>query len=363
MVDATADPQNAVGRLRPQRTRAFLWLTLIFWGSNLVFLNLGTLLAGNPQLGPIAAVRLMTTLLGLVFCYLIHLLLTRPFLTGTRKRLIALAIVAPLAAECFAWASFFAEAAVDPALKLSAITWSGAVRAIAFWSWFFLAWAGLYLALSYSFDVREEQQRTAEIREQAHAAQLRALHSQINPHFLFNSLNSLSSLILDRKFAQAEDMVAKLASFLRLGLAANTDAKVPLSSEIDLQQVYLELEQVRYDDLLTEFHIPEPLGAALVPALILQPVIENAVKYGVAGSPPPAKIVVEAQASGGRLLLQVTDSGKGCGAKKSQSGGIGLANVKNRLALIYGEDRGALFSGRLDSGEFRVAIEMPLEFA
>src|SRR3546814_9842778 len=87
---------------------------------------------------------------------------------------------------------------VDPNLNLSNFTWTAAVNTIAFWTWFFLAWAGLYLALMYSFDVQDEQRRSAELRERAHVAQLRALHSQINPHFLFNSLNSVSALILDK---------------------------------------------------------------------------------------------------------------------------------------------------------------------
>jgi LytS/YehU family sensor histidine kinase len=136
-----------------------------------------------------------------------------------------------------------------------------------------LAWAGLYLALMYSFDVQDEQRRSAELREQAHVAQLRALHSQINPHFLFNSLNSVSALILDRNSEKAEEMVVKLARFLRLGLAADPTRKIPIEVEMELQRTYLEIEQLRYPDLAVDFSLPEAIKDALVLSLILQPIV------------------------------------------------------------------------------------------
>jgi two-component system LytT family sensor kinase len=357
-----AESGSTMGILQERRVRAVFWLTLIFWASNYCALTLAAGLAQKPRLLQISLIRLGTMLLGLFFCFLIHLLLRSALLSTTRKRLIALAIVAPVLAEIFAWANFFALAGVDPTLTLKNFTWSGAVSTISFWTWFFLAWAGLYLAVSYSFDVQEEQQRTAEIREQAHMAQLRALHSQINPHFLFNSLNSLSALILDGKMLPAEEMVMKLSGFLRLGLAADPNDKIPLSSEIQLQQAYLELEQVRYSDLRTEFSVPEQLESALVPALILQPLIENAVKYGVAGSPPPASIHVEAWSEAMRLFLQVTDSGKGHNPKAAGAG-IGLSNVIQRLRLIYGPENVEIAAGRLANGAFQARLSLPLEFA
>ena len=348
--------------MRAQRVRALLWLTLIFWGSNLLLLTLGTALSGNPHLAELTGMRVLTTLVGLGFCYLIHLMLRHPRLSTTRRRLIALAIIAPIAAELFAWVSYFAEAAVEPALWSVQITGSAVVRTITFWTWFFLAWAGLYLALSYSFDVREEQQRSAEIKEQAHIARLRALHSQINPHFLFNSLNSVSALILDRKVELADEMVAKLARFLRMGLAADPTGKIPLAAEIDLQSTYLEIEQLRYHDLDVRISVPEELQNALVPSLILQPIVENAVKYGVAGAPPPSTVDIEATSDGARLTLRVRDSGKGSGST-AKGAGIGLANVRQRLQLIYGAGNAELTAGPLADGSFEAAISLPLESA
>jgi hypothetical protein len=355
---AAPDPER---RLR-SRARAALWLTLIFWGSNYVLLTLGTVLSGNEHLAAIAGMRVLTTLFGLGLCYLIHLLLKHPRLSTTKRRLIALACVAPLAAETYAWAAFFAQAAVDPNLDFRNFTWSGAVNTIAFWTWFFLAWAGLYLALMYGFDAQEEQDQSAELRERAHVAQLRALHSQINPHFLFNSLNSVSALILDKNSDKAEEMVVKLARFLRLGLSADPTRKIPLELEVELQRSYLDIEQLRYPDLAVEVDVPEQLKNALVPSLILQPIVENAVKYGVAGAPPPATIAIRAITDGERLTLEVVDSGKGA-KHSSAGGGIGLANVRQRLALLYGDDRTDLVAERESDGRFLVRLTLPLEKA
>ena len=347
---------------RRARTRAALWLTLTFWVSGYFLLTLATALSGNEHLPAIAGMRVLTTLIGLGFCYLIHLLLRARRLNTTKKRLIALAIVAPFLAETYAWSAFFVMATVDPSLDLKNFTWTGAVNTIAFWTWFFLAWAGLYLALMYSFDVQDEQRRSAELRERAHVAQLRALHSQINPHFLFNSLNSVSALILDKQSDKAEEMVGKLARFLRLGLSADPTRKIPLDLELELQRSYLDIEQLRYPDLSVEIDLPEALKGALVPALVLQPIVENAVKYGVAGALPPASISIRAHEAGDALQLEVVDSGKGK-AQPSSGGGIGLSNIEQRLALLYGDGRSSLVAARDPDGHFRARITLPLERA
>jgi two-component system LytT family sensor kinase len=354
------EPSPDLEVLRSQRVRAVVWLTLIFWVSNYLLITLATALAGTPYLKQIVLVRFGEVLLGVCVSFLFHLMLRK--LSTTSRRLIALAIVTPIAAELFAWAVFFIEAAVDPELNLSSFTWAGAVRTISFWTWYFLAWAGMYLAVSYSFDVREEQQRAAEIREREHVAQLRALHSQINPHFLFNSLNSVSALMLEGSVPRADEMIAKLARFLRLGLAADPTDRIGLAAEMELQRTYLEIEQLRYQDLVVTFTVPEELESARVPALILQPIVENAVKYGVAGAPPPASIAVTAGSSDDRLVLEVVDSGKGKGPKSS-GGGIGLTNVRQRLGLIYGEGTTALTADRRPDGSFHVRVEFPLEYA
>ena len=344
------------------RSRAAVWLALIFWTASYGLSTLTIYLAGNPHWLAITLMRILPTLLGLGFCYLIHQLLRNRWLKTTKMRMIALGLVVPVLAEIFAWANYFAGAVVDPTATLENFNFVDAIRTVLFWTWFFLAWAGLHLALMYGFDVHEEQRRSGELRERAHVAQLRALHSQINPHFLFNSLNSVSALILDKNSERAEEMVVKLAKFLRMGLAADPTRKIVLESEVDLQRSYLEIEQLRYPDLMVEISIQPAVAEALVPALILQPIIENAVKYGVANASPPATITLNAVADDGGLILTVIDSGKGATAPPS-GGGIGLANVRQRLALLYGDDRSSLTSGRDAGGRFRVEIQLPLEFA
>jgi LytS/YehU family sensor histidine kinase len=309
--------------------------------------------------------RALAMLFGLALCGLSTG--ARPRLSSWRRRVIVLALMAPVCAESFAWVNFFAEMAADPSLNLSALSWAGVVRTISFWTWFFLAWAGLYLALSYSFDVQAEQIRSAELQARAHAAQLRALHSQINPHFLFNSLNSVSALILDGEAAKADSMVSKLSHFLRMGLSIDPSATIPLASEIALQRAYLEIEQLRYPDLDVEVELPAELEDALVPSLILQPiVVENAVKYGVAGSLPPSRIAIRAnwesdgEAGEGRLAIEVTDSGGSANKPIPPGAGIGLRNVGERLQLLYGA-RQSLDKGPSEDGGYQVRLTLPVE--
>lgn len=346
--------------LRDQRIKAVLWLTVIFWVSNYALLTLVSALSGNHHLEQLIPIRFGELVLGLLFSFGIHMMLRG--ISTTRKRLIALALVAPIVAELFAWAVFFAEAAVDPSLSIKNVTWAGTVRTISFWTWFFLAWAGTYLAVSYSFDVQAEQRVAAEVRERAHVAQLRALHSQINPHFLFNSLNSVAALILDRKVERADEMLTKLAQLLRLGLAADPTDRIPLSEELHLQRTYLEIEQLRYEDLTVRIDVEPGLEKAKLPALILQPIVENSVKYGVGGAPPPASIEIKAWSDGPNLLLEIVDSGTGKSPRKPGNG-IGLANVEQRLKLTYGQDRCTFSAGRTKSGKFTVKLGLPLEFS
>lgn len=352
------EPQFARRTSQSDRVRAVLWLTLIFWVTNFGLLTMSAALNGYGHIAELIPIRIGEVLLGFCFCFAIHLMLRH--IQTARTRLIALAMVAPITGTVFAWAAFLAEAAIYPWLNLQVLTGSGSIRTVLTWTWFFLAWAGMYLALSYSFDARQEQQRAAELRELAHAAQLRAVHSQINPHFLFNSLNSVSALMLDHNVGGADQMVTKLAQFLRMGLSADPSHKIPLSAELNLQRTYLEIEQLRYEDLKILFDVPTELLAAKVPAFILQPIVENAVKYGVTSAPPPTWIALRGWREGERLHLAVTDSGNGT-APKSGGFGIGRSNVLQRLSLIYGEGSVQLTSDRLEDGSFRVGLSFPFE--
>ena len=180
-------------------------------------------------------------------------------------------------------------------------------------SWYFLfaAWAAFYVAMSYAEQLRAADRRAAMLAREAQEAQLRALRYQINPHFLFNTLNSLSSLILSQRTDVAERMLMNLSTFFRATLSADPTADVQLEEEIKLQRLYLDIEQIRFPDRLTvEIDVPGGAARARVPVLILQPIVENAVKYGVANRASRSRSASRAYEEAGRLHIKVKDDGE-----------------------------------------------------
>ncbi len=221
-----------------------------------------------------------------------------------------------------------------------------------------LAWAALYLAMLNGGQVLVAERREGEYRRAAKAAELRSLRYQINPHFLFNTLNSLSSLVMTGKADVAERMIQTLATFYRRGLADDPTSDHPLAEEIELQRLYLEIESVRFPDRLKlNVEIPAELEHCPVPGMILQPLVENAVKYGVARSRVPVTITVSAVSEFGHLLLRVSDNGAG-GESTEHGLGIGLANVRDRLQARFGDL--ATLSAGLVPGGYRTEIRLPM---
>ena len=230
-------------------------------------------------------------------------------------------------------------------------------------SWYFLfaAWAAFYVALSYAKQLRAADQRASLFAREAQEAQLRALRYQINPHFLFNTLNSLSSLILSQKTDVAEQMLMNLSTFFRATLSADPTADVSLEEEIKLQRLYLDIEQIRFPDRLTvEIDVPDQLLGVRVPVLILQPVVENAVKYGVARSRKPVTVRISAYEEAGRLHIKVKDDGEVVSDDNGDGGtGVGLRNVCDRLTARYGARAGCLHGPDPDGG-YTVHIYLPV---
>ena len=229
------------------------------------------------------------------------------------------------------------------------------------WYFFFAAWACFYIAMSSAAQLRTAERRAARFEREAQSAQLRALRYQINPHFLFNTLNSLSSLIMVRRSDEAERMLMNLSHFFRSTLAIDPTDDVTLAQEIAFQMLYLDIEQVRFPDRLRVVtDIPEPLGAAKVPALLLQPIIENAIKYGVARARTVVTLSIAARAEGDRLHLTVANSGDPQASSNPDHGtGVGLANVCERLTARFGEPANCRY-GPMEEGGFRVEMSMPL---
>lgn len=222
-------------------------------------------------------------------------------------------------------------------------------------------WSCLFVALLYHFEVRERERRLAAIREEALTTQMRALRYQVNPHFLFNTLNSIASLIEEGAADRAERMVQSLSNFMRSTLSLDPMHDLPLASELALQEDYLEIERERFSDRLS-VHIDVPAAAreALVPSLILQPLIENAIKHGVGATSGPVEIVLTARRDGERLRLSVENDMPPEGADNPPpvGMGIGLKNVTERLDLRFQGD-GQLSSGPVAPGRWGATIEIP----
>jgi two-component system LytT family sensor kinase len=223
-----------------------------------------------------------------------------------------------------------------------------------------LAWAALYFAMVNAEQARAAERREGEYKRAAKAAELRSLRYQVNPHFLFNTLNSLSALVMTGKGAAAEQMIQTLSSFYRSSLAEDPTGDSALDQEVGLQRAYLEIEAVRFPERLrTHFDIPAALEDASVPGMILQPLVENAVRYGVAPTSKPVTITISAREEYGRLVLEVSDDGRGS-SEGAKGFGIGLANVRDRLAARYGEEA-SLTSGPAEEGGWRSIIRLPLQ--
>ena len=239
-----------------------------------------------------------------------------------------------------------------------------------------LAWSALYLALLAGARAQAFERRAGEFRRAAKAAELRSLRYQVNLHFLFNTLNSLSALVLTGRSADAERMIGNLSRFYRRGLADDPTADVPLADEFAMQQLYLEIEAVRFPSRLrTAFLLPPELAQVPVPGMILQPLVENSVKYAVAPSTRPVTIAVSAALEGGGsavgglevgepavgdvLLLVVSDDGApAAGCARADGLGIGLANVSDRLLARFGP--GASVAGGPVPGGYRTELRLPL---
>lgn len=202
----------------------------------------------------------------------------------------------------------------------------------------FTGWTLLYTAVSHAVLMADASRREAALAAAARAAELRSLRYQLDPHFLFNALNTVSGLILDEQATQAECTVAALANFLRASLEINATEDIPLSEELRLQRLYLAIEQVRFADrLAVTIDVPEALGAWPVPPLILQPVLENSIHHGVART--ARRVGISVAAARVADALEITVRNDGPGNAPAPGHGMGLANVANRLSLRYG--RGA----------------------
>jgi hypothetical protein len=235
------------------------------------------------------------------------------------------------------------------------------------WLFFFAAWSAFYIAILAQSEAHGAQRRAADAEAAAQAAQVRALRYQVNPHFLFNTLNSLSSLVMTGRTDRAEAMLLALSTFFRTSLSLDPGANVTLAEEIDLQRLYLDIEKARFPDRLhVEIDVPDTLEQARLPALLLQPIVENAIKYGVSKSRKAVIVRIEARhLDDHRMVVEISNRLKTGGkeelaAATHEGTGVGLANVCQRLDARFGNRASCRF-GAMTGGGFKVSLTMPVE--
>ncbi len=349
---------------------------IAFWALYFGLITLRAVALQYPDFWPMLARRGAVTSAGCIITFFVYLGLKPARNASLNVKSLVAALLCLPASLLFAGVNYYAfyifaplDSVKEEAASM-AMHWGPvemAVRSIieTSLSWYFLfaAWAAFYVAMSQAKQLRAADRRAAMLAREAQEAQLRALRYQINPHFLFNTLNSLSSLILSQKTDVAEQMLMNLSTFFRATLSADPTADVSLDEEIKLQRLYLDIEQIRFPDRLTvEVDVPDALQSARVPVLILQPVVENAVKYGVARSRRHVTVRISAYEEAGRLHIKVKDDGE-VPAEDTEPGegstGVGLRNVCDRLTARFGSRAGCMHGPDPDGG-FTVHLYMPV---
>jgi len=227
-----------------------------------------------------------------------------------------------------------------------------------------LAWSALYFAIKYYQIFQEVQKSALKSAAMAHEAQLKMLRYQLNPHFLFNTLNAISTLVLEQQTELANRMVTRLSSFLRYSLDNDPMQKITLDQELAALKLYLDIEKVRFEERLNlELDIGEEASSALIPSLLLQPLVENAIKYGVARSEEGGRIKIAAKVFAGDLLLELSDDGPGVELVDGMipdANGVGLRNTRERLQELYGDQHSFRLSETSPHG-LTISIRIPFE--
>lgn len=223
------------------------------------------------------------------------------------------------------------------------------------------AWSSLYFAINYFLRVEQQIDQMAALENQATSSQLAMLRYQINPHFLFNTLNSISTLVLLKQTEAANAMLSRLSTFLRYTLVNEPTAEVTIEQEVETLKLYLDIEKMRFEERLrVNFDVDPRVAQSGIPSLLLQPIIENAIKYAVTPSETGADISLSAHLVGQNVRIIVSDSGTGLNPSETTttSTGVGLANIRDRLVQAYGDQQ--RFDARHSpDGGYVVTLELP----
>jgi sensor histidine kinase YesM len=287
-----------------------------------------------------------------------RLIRTKPIVTWVVSILIVLVAAASFSAiETWSHATFVRPGTRPEGLQfLSAILLTFSLL---------IAWSALYYGINYYLILEKQSDQLLRLESQASSAQLAMLRYQLNPHFLFNTLNSISTLVLLKQTEPANAMLSRLSSFLRYTLVNEPMGQVTVEQEVETLKLYLDIEQMRIEDRLRpRFDIDAAVAGARLPSLLLQPLVENAIKYAVTPQEEGADITITARRMGDRVLITVIDTGPGSDSayqvRAEQSTGVGLANIRDRLAQAYGADHRFETQTNIQGG-FSVTIEIPYQ--
>ena len=252
-----------------------------------------------------------------------------------RQVVTVLGVVAvPLIVLRFWGTSVIVQALGRPGPQAGRVLWNNGP----FYLFLLMAAAALGLLVVYMERERDNAVLHANLNAELASARLQTLRLQLNPHFLFNGLNSIASLV-HSDAAKADTAIAALSSFLRASLAVTRGEETTLENELRLVDAYLEIELLRFEWLTVDLDVPDALRSACVPAFVLQLLVENAIRHGLAPRRTPGRVHIAARQDGDRLELCVSDDGVGLGARSGDTSlGIGLQNVRARLAQLHGAD-------------------------
>ena len=353
----------APGRINP--SERFVLISIAgLWALYVGFVTLRVLVISFPHKAALIERHGATALAGALLTWSLHLALRRLASRTLAFRLAAAVLIAFIPASVLAIINYNVMFVFDPAGLWSAHErQSVSLPVIAAQTMtenylMFVTWATLTIAVQSASREQDASRRMAISEAAAREAQLRALQYQLNPHFLFNALNTISALVLESDPRQAERVIAALSDFLRRTLATDPMHDVTLEDEIRLQRLYLDIEQVRFGARLeVQIDVPHRLRAALVPPLLLQPLTENVIRHAVARVSAPVTLNVRADADTGALRLVVEDDAPG--TSETPGSGVGLRNVRSRLATRFGE-QASCHAGPRPTGGYRVALTLPL---
>lgn len=233
-----------------------------------------------------------------------------------------------------------------------------------------LVWSSLYFGINYHYRLVTEKQLHIDAVRLSHHAQIKMLRYQINPHFLFNTLNAISTLVLQGQKEKANGMLVRLSTFLRFSLDNDPEKKIPLIDEIKASMLYLEIEKTRFEDRLAiSLKVQAEAEYMLVPSLILQPLIENSIKFAIANMAADGVIEIEAKIQNDMLHMCVADNGPGIlktsceqASENKANTGVGITNIRDRLNVLYPAQHMFEIDDQADVG-FMVKIAIPMELA